>query len=115
MARNRLSLLEIVQDVLSKMNHDSVNSITSTPESSQIASEARTLYYDMMDRDDWPHLSVLEPLESVSDTSTPNLLKIPVDVTRVDQIRYETTTSTDTSRNFEHLTYLHPRDFMELL
>lgn len=114
MARNRLNLLEIVQEVLSKMNHDVVDAISATPESTQIAKEARDLYYDFMDRDDWPHLINLAPLESVSDTTRPNFLKIPEDVTRVDNVRYEVTTTTDTSRNFRDLIYLAPNEFLDL-
>lgn len=115
MARNRLTLLELVQEVLSKMNHDSVNSITDTPESTQIAQEARTLYYDIMDRDDWPHLMKLRNLDALGDTSRPNFLKIPENVTRVDQVRYEITDSNDTSRKFIDICYLEPHEFMELL
>ena len=115
MARNRLSLLEIVQEVLNKMNHDSVNSISDTIESQQIAQEAKSLYYDLMDRDDWPHLIKLRNLEAVSDTTRPNFLRIPDNCTRVDNIRYEITETTDTSRKFSEIHYLEPADFMDLL
>lgn len=115
MARNRLTLLQIVQEVLSKMNHDNVNSISDTIESSQIALEAKTLYYDFMDRDDWPHLITLRNLNSVSDTDRPNFLQIPEEVTRIDEIKYENTLSTDTSRHFRVIHYLEPHDFLECL
>lgn len=115
MARNRLSLLEIVQEVLSKMNHDNVNSITQTPESRQISQEAKTLYYDLMDREDWPHLLVLRNLDALGDTDRPNFMQIPENCTRVENIRYEITTSTDTSRKFADIHYLAPHEFMELM
>jgi len=115
MARNRLTLLEIVQDVLNKMNHDSVNSITDTVESTQIAKEARNLYYDLMDRDDWPHLIKLRNLEALGDTDRPNFMRVPDNVTSIEQIRYEVTKTTDTSRNFTDICYLAPHDFMEHL
>lgn len=113
MARNRSTLLEMTQRVLDAMNHDNVNSISDTIESTQIAKEARTVYYELMDRDDWPHLLQAIPLESVSDTSKPNFLKIPEEVTRIDVIRYETTQSTDTARSFDVIEYLKPNEFLE--
>jgi len=115
MARNRLTLLEIVQRTLDVMNHDSVNTITKTIESNQISREARNVYYEMMDRDDWPHLLKALPLEALADTTRPNFLKIPEDVTRIDKIRYETTQSTDTARSFDIVDYLAPGDFLELV
>ena len=113
MARNRLTLLEVVQRALDAMNHDNVNSISDTIESTQIAKEAKHVYYELMDRDDWPHLLKAINLEAVSDTARPNYLKIPQDVTRIDAIRYETTKSTDTNRSFDVIEYLTPHSFLE--
>ena len=50
MARNRLTLLEVVQKVLDAMNYDSVNSISDTVLATQIAEEAENVYFDPMDR-----------------------------------------------------------------
>lgn len=113
MARNRLTLLDLVQRVLSAMNHDSVNSISDTVESQQIADEARNVYYDLMDRADWPHLIDLMPLEALGNTSKPNFLKIPEDVVRIDDVRYEVTLSGITNRHFDSITYLSPQEFLD--
>lgn len=112
MARNRMTLLEIVQHALSAMNHDNVNSISDTIESQQIADQARVVYYEIMDRDDWPHLMKLIPLEAVSDTDRPNFLKIPEDVVRIDEIRYEITESGDSNRTFDRIQYMFPDEFL---
>lgn len=113
MARNRLTLLEIVQRALDAMNHDNVNTIDATAESTQIAKEAKHVYYEFMDRDDWPHLLVTQPLEAVSDTARPNYLKIPQDVVRIDKVRYEITKSGDSNRTFDTIDYLEPNEFIE--
>ena len=97
------------------MNHDSVNAIADTIESQQIAEEARVVYYDLMDRDDWPHLITLLPLDSLVDVTRPNYLVIPEDVVRIDNIRYETTKSGETVRIFSNVTYLAPGDFLDLV
>ena len=114
MARNRLTLLEIVQEVLSKMNHDNVNTIDQTIESRQIAKEARVVYYDLMDRDDWPHLIQLKQLEGISDSTRPNMMQIPENATTVTGVRYETTQTTDDTRIFKDIYYLEPNDFLDL-
>jgi len=115
MARNRLTLLEIVQRCLDAMNHDSVNSIEDTIESRQIAEEARVVYYDLMDRETWKHLIQLMQLEDVLDTDTPNYLKIPTNVAHITNVRYETTLSTDDFRTFTEIEYLEPEDFLDLV
>ena len=113
MARNRLTLLEVTQRALDAMNHDNVNSIDDTIESTQIAKEAKHVYYELMDRDDWPHLLKAINLEALSDTTKPNYLKIPTDVVRIDTIRYEITQSGDTDRTFDVIDYLSPDAFLE--
>lgn len=108
-----MTLLKIVQRTLDAMNHDSVNTIAATPESQQIAEEARVVYYDLMDRDDWPHLRKLIQLEAVSDVTRPNFLRIPDNVARIDDVRYEVTGSDDDHRTFDRIRYCEPTDFLE--
>lgn len=113
MARNKLTVLAVVQRTLSAMNHDSVNSISDTVEALQIAEEAKNVYYDLMDRDDWAHLMQLLPFASVSDTNRPNFLQIPSNVVRIDDVRYDIQASTDTFIKMENLTYLDPERFLD--
>lgn len=115
MARNRMTLLKIVQRTLDAMNHDSVNSISDTVESRQIAEEARIVYYELMDREDWPHLIKLLPLEAVPGLEYPNYLTIPENVVRIDQIKYEATEYGDTRRQFRDVKYLEPNEFLDMI
>ena len=112
MARNRLTLLEVTQRALDAMNHDSVNSIDDTIESTQIAKEAKHVYYELMDRGDWPHLMKVQPLEALSNTAKPNYMKIPTDVVRIDEIRYEITEAGESDRSFDIIDYLSPSEFL---
>ena len=105
--------MQVVQRVLDAMNHDAVNSIGDTIESRQIAEEARVVYYELMDRADWPHLISALQLESVSDLTRPNFLRIPEDVVRIDDVRYETTREDDTNTTFDKIKYLPPSEFMD--
>jgi hypothetical protein len=110
-----MSLLEIVQRTLDVMNHDTVNSISDTVESRQIADEARVVYYELMDREEWPHLLKLQPLEPSPDLDHPNYLKIPVDVVRIDEVRYECKESDDTRAQYKVIKYLDPNEFLDLV
>lgn len=85
----QMTLLEIVQRVLNAMNHDIVESVTDTVESQQIAEEAKVLYYDMMDRQDWPHLRKVRFLEGLDDTDTPTHVRIPDEVVRIENLRFQ--------------------------
>lgn len=114
MARNRQTLLEIVQNVLGSMNHDKVNSIGATVESRQIAAEAQNTYYDLMDRDDWPHLMTSVKLDAVSDPSRPTHLRIPDNIVRVDDIRYDHQDSTEDSDQYRTIQYCSPSQFLDL-
>ena len=113
MARNRLTLLDVVQGALDAMNHDGVDSISDTIESTQIANEARRTYYDLMDRDDWPHLIKLTNLLGLGDTARPNFMKIPDEIVRIDDVRYEVTQTTDSHRQFDPIVYRDPISFLD--
>lgn len=112
-SRNRMTLLDVVQRVLDAMNHDSVNTINATVEARQIAEEARVTYYDLMDRDDWPHLMQYIQLEGLSNLEKPNWMKIPIDVVRIEDIRYEVTQEGQTQRRFKEIYYLTPEEFLD--
>jgi len=112
MARNRQTLLDIVQNVMGSMNHDSVNTIGSTVESRQIAQEAKNTYYDLMDRDEWPHLMTSLRLDAVSDVSRPTHLRIPDEVVRIDTVRYNVRSETNPEDEYRVIDYLTPNRFL---
>lgn len=112
MPRNRLTLLEIVQDTLEALGSDKVDAITDTRESIEVASLARTVYYELLDRDEWPHLITSRQLTSVADTNTPNFLQIPEEVVLIHGLMYETTESGDTDKTMKEIKYLHPSEFL---
>jgi len=52
----KLTLLEIVQDIMNDMDGDEVNAISDTIESQQVAQIVKTTYLEMMANRNWPHL-----------------------------------------------------------
>lgn len=107
-----MTLLEMVQDILSEMDSDNVNSINDTIESLQVASIIKTTFYELIARRDWPHLNQLFRLDSVSDTNRPNYLKIPSGVQEVEFIQYNTRDSSDTRDKYRVIQYLYPDNFL---
>lgn len=111
----RMTLLEIVQSVLSSMDSDSVSSINDTVESTSVANAAKDVYFELMSYNDWDHLYEWRELEAVSDTSRPNYLRIPDSVSRMECLKYNVTSTTDTRTVIGELVYLSPKDFINLV
>lgn len=108
----KMTVLEIVNSVLSDMDSDEVNSINDTIEAQQVVDIAKTTYFWLMSKRDWPHLNSLDTLENVSDTSRPTYLKLPVEMYEVVWFSYNKREDGDTRDDYKELTYLKPDVFL---
>jgi len=107
------SLLDMVQDILSELDLDPVNSINDTPEAMQVARIIRTSYLNLVEHRTFPSHKELSPLDALSDTAYPNYLKVPVDVQELDWINYDTQRAEDAGRSrFNKITYQYPDEFL---
>jgi len=109
----KLTLLEIVQDVLSDMNSDEVNSITDTPEALRVAQIAKSVFYEITGNAEWPHLNKLSALDSSGSTLRPTHMSIPTSVVEVYWLKYNKIRDTETRNNYSEITYLAPAAFIE--
>jgi hypothetical protein len=110
-----MTLLDIVQDILSSMVSDEVNSITDTEESLAVAKIVRRTYYDMVSNKEVPEHKTLFNLTGLSDATKPTIMKIPDGITLVDIIKYDKRSSaTDSEVNFENVSYLKPEAYLDL-
>jgi hypothetical protein len=107
----KLTLLEIVQDIMNDMDGDEVNSISDTIESQQVAQIVKTTYLEMMANRNWPHLQIGFNCTSSADTDYPTSLTIPETIKELRWIKYNKRTSTDTKDKYEEVKYLQPEDF----
>jgi len=110
----KMTLLEIVQDILNDLESDEVNSINDTVEALEVAQIVKTTYNNIIDGRHWPHLYELFQFTALSDTDTPNYLQIPTTITNIEWVKYNKRTSTDTKDKFAVVDYLEPFDFMAL-
>lgn len=101
----KLTLLEIVQDILSDLSSDEVNSITDTIESMQVAQIVSTTYAHIIDGRDWPHLYKLFQVTSWADSAYPTYFTLPEKVDTLLWIKYDK----------KKVVYKDPIAFIELL
>ena len=107
----KLSLLDIVQDILNEMDGDTVNSIDDTVEAQQVAQIVKTTYLEMMANRNWPHLQTGFSCSSFTDVDYPTSLALPENIKELRWIKYNKRTSTDVKDKWDGLTYLQPEDF----
>ena len=107
---NDLTLLRIVQKVLSSLDGDEVNSITDTQESYNLAELAEDVYYNVISNIDLPSMRKPIKLTALSDEDFPTYLKLPKGIHHVDSIQY-LIDDTDSKLNYRELSYLNPLEF----
>jgi hypothetical protein len=109
----KYTLLELTQTILSSMDSDSVNSISDTEESMQVATVIRSAYFDMITRAKLPeHYSKFNLIPS-GDISKPTLMTVPDTVSEVLWVRYDKQTALDTDMRYERLTPLAKEVFLD--
>jgi hypothetical protein len=106
------TLLDIVQGILSKLDSDAVNSIGDTVEADQVADLVRQTYYDIIDEYQLPGNRVIGNLESVSDTTRPNLLKLPDDIQALLHWQYDMREGLSDTPRYAPIEYKMPADFL---
>lgn len=109
----KLTVLEMVQDILSDMNSDEVNSINDTVEAQQVAQIINTTYFEIISSRDWPHLKSLFQITATT-TATPTHMKLPDNVQKIHEVNYDKRIDTDTTAKFSPVIYLEPTDFLSV-
>jgi len=108
----KMTLLEIVQDILNDTNGDEVNDIYDTIESTQVANIVKSTYYEIIHGKDWPHLKTLVTLTGLGDTTKPNYMQVPTNTNRITTLKYNKRKSTDTYDKYEDVMYRSPEEFL---
>lgn len=102
----KMTLLEMVQDILNDMDSDEVSSIDDTTESIQVAQIVKTAYFKLLTaRDDWPFLRTLTSFNGLSDLDNPTKMEMPESLNKVYWVKY----------NKKPVDYLDPEQFKHML
>lgn len=111
----KLTLLEIVQDILNDLDSDFANSIDDTVESHQVAQIVKSCYYEITANRNWPHQKRLITFQSSIDTGKPTYTRIPPEVKEVEWIKYDKRKSGTTKVEYRDVKYLYPDEFLRLV
>lgn len=106
------TLLDMVQEILSDIDSDEVESIDDTVEAEQIVSILKSTYYAMMNNRDWPHLRRSIQITSLGDTAKPTHMKIQDGVKELCFLKYNKQKLGATKKDYGDITFLQPDHFL---
>lgn len=109
------TLLDLVQNILSSMTSDSVNTIGETTESMQVVQIIEDTYFDIISTRDWPHLHKMSQLTALADLTKPTHMKLPDNIQSVDWIKYNIADIADTKVKYQDMTYMDAASFVTML
>lgn len=110
-----MNLITMVQSVLNSMNADNVNSIDDTPRSTQVALEAKNVFYDLVHQpNEWDHLKSKDQLIGLGDTDKPTHTQLPENVSEMYCVKYDVSALGATRTNFKDIVYKTPKEFLDL-
>jgi hypothetical protein len=107
----KLTLLQIVQSILSDMESDEVTDIADTPESEQVASTVRDVYFQMITNKIIPEHHSLVSLTNAGGTAKTFML-IPATVARIQEIWYNKIKTGETRVQYAKIPYMPPDEFL---
>ena len=102
----------MVQEILSDMDSDEVESIDDTVEAEQIAGILKSTYYAMMSNRDWPHLRQSIQLTGIGDTTKPTHIKLQEGIKELCFINYNKVKNGETRKRYEAIEYVEPDHFL---
>lgn len=111
----KMTLLEIVQDILNDLDSDEVNSIDDTTESQQIAQIVKSTYFAILSARDWPHTKRLVQVNPSGNPLIPTHMYLQDEIKRVAFINYDKAKVSDGERRrIEEVKFIEPDDFLRL-
>mgnify|MGYP003599170690 CR=1 FL=1 len=110
----RATLLEMVQDILSEMDSDEVNSLDDTIEAGQVATILKNTYFLMCSNRNWGDENELTTLDHVGVIEMPTHMLIPQDIKKLDYLAYENVRRDTGRQEYVKLKYLYPDEFLRI-
>lgn len=110
MTQIKKTLLQIVQDILSDLDSESVNSISDTVEAQQVASIVEKVFYQIIATRKVPEHAELLKLTALSDSNYPTHFYYPDNVKEISWVTYDV--SDDNSFEYREIQWVDPIDFL---
>ena len=110
----KFTLLQIVQDILSDMSSDTVNSIDDTEEATQVAQIVQSTYNSMLTNRNWPHTKRTIQLTAYADGTKPTHMYLPQNVKELVTVSYNKQKHTSPRILYEPVRFKENDDFLRL-
>lgn len=110
----RMTLLEVVQDVLSDMTSDVINSIDDTEEAQQVAQIVKSTFLAFMSNRNWPHTRQLVNLIASTDTDRPTHMELDDEIKEMISVFYDKKRTGETRLLYQEVEWKDPDDFLRL-
>lgn len=112
----KMTLLDMVQNILSAMSSDEVNSHTDNAESRQVAEIIRTSYFNIISRAQLPENKQLFSLDASGDPDAPILMYRPDNISKIEWIKYDTNDDLiPVGPIYEYVTILPLQQFLDMV
>lgn len=108
----KMTLLELVQDILNDLDSDEVNSIDDTFEAQQVAQMVKSTYYAQMSTRNWPHTRKLVSLEASGTDALPTHTKMIDPIKELISVNYNCIKLNETRKRYQPMKYLDPDNFL---
>ncbi len=105
------NLLELVQTTLSLMDSDKVDSITETEESVQVCDIAKEVYFEVINRQDWPFLHGGVTVGAAADPTQPTRFLLDDTVRKLTLVQYDIAAVGEDAQ-YRELVYCAPELFL---
>ena len=111
----KMTLLEIVQDILNDIDGDEVNSVNDTIESTQVAQIVKSTYLAMMASKNWPHTRKLIQVNGSGSIAIPTHMTLADSVKEIIFVNYDKAKLSDgVKRKIEDVDYIEVDDFLRI-
>lgn len=108
------TLLELVQDILSALDADEVNSIDDTVEATQVATIIKNCYLNLASNRNWAGQKRLITFSHSGSPEQPTHLKTPDGIKELHLFNYNVTRTNDTVE-YREVQFCHPDTFLRLV
>lgn len=111
----KMTLLKMVQTLLSDINSEEVNTISDGVEAMQVANILEAVYYEIVNQSDKKFLGKLGRLEASGNASLPTFMYIPEDIKKIEWIKYNSKKDEGGNDQYREIEYLYQDQFLDVL
>lgn len=108
----KMSLLEIVADILNDLDSDSVNSIDDTVESQQVAQIVKSTYFALMHIRNWKGNRQLLNLIASGNAALPTHVTLPDNLSELSFVNYDSHRLNQNRKIYTAVRYVYPDEFL---